>query len=368
MHRPFKRMKSYILLCKKLRHFDILIQLKSFKKVTWNIGDILHMSMTPDPRYWPRLTKRQKAGMPKTSERSRNWTTNTAAEKKYNFEKHIYILSGKWPHVRSRWWALRICWPRRRWGCSSGRRTGSSACGAIVGSAWKKYSVRILPVPVSISNNWNGFFVRKKQNSTRKQITNLKKRWRTNNSSRKTFQITKAEKCVWELQTCNAVPQNAMIKNFTWHFLASSSGVVAGSWFLLLLEVLPPPPPLLLLLDLLLMVLSFLFPLLLLLLLLFLPPLLPRVLEEEDCRACLLPICLEFFLKKISVSLGKNWNSNLPVVISAVTAAAVAAAAPVVIVAAAAVAGGRIRICRGSCNSSSHWGRRIWTLAPPPGI
>ena len=79
----------------------------------------------------------------------------------------------------------------------------------------------------------------------------------------------------------NVSPKKSTVcdnKILTWHFLASSSGVTAGSWFLLLLELLPP----LLLLDLLLLLLlllSFLFPLLLLL---FLLPLLPLVLEEED--------------------------------------------------------------------------------------
>ena len=45
---------------------------------TWNIGDILHMSMSPDPRYWPQDMKKVRRGIPKNNDNNRNWTTNTA--------------------------------------------------------------------------------------------------------------------------------------------------------------------------------------------------------------------------------------------------------------------------------------------------
>ena len=40
---------------------------------TWKIGDMRHMSIRPEPRYWPVERKNVRRGMPKQSESSRNW-------------------------------------------------------------------------------------------------------------------------------------------------------------------------------------------------------------------------------------------------------------------------------------------------------
>ena len=45
---------------------------------TWNIGEILHMSMMPEPRYWPVEMKKVRSGIPKARDSRRNWTTKTA--------------------------------------------------------------------------------------------------------------------------------------------------------------------------------------------------------------------------------------------------------------------------------------------------
>ena len=47
---------------------------------TWNIGDILHMSMSPDPRYWPHEMKKVSSGIPKHRDNKRNCTTNAATK------------------------------------------------------------------------------------------------------------------------------------------------------------------------------------------------------------------------------------------------------------------------------------------------
>ena len=49
--------------------------------LTWNIGDILHMSMSPDPRYWPQEMKKVRSGIPKHRDNKRNWTTNAATKR-----------------------------------------------------------------------------------------------------------------------------------------------------------------------------------------------------------------------------------------------------------------------------------------------
>ena len=45
------------------------------------MGDILHISTTPDPKYCPRLTKNVIIGIPKKTDNKTNWATNTTGEK-----------------------------------------------------------------------------------------------------------------------------------------------------------------------------------------------------------------------------------------------------------------------------------------------
>ena len=42
--------------------------------VTWKTGEILHMSMRPEPRYCPVERKKVRRGIPKQRDSSRNWT------------------------------------------------------------------------------------------------------------------------------------------------------------------------------------------------------------------------------------------------------------------------------------------------------
>ena len=56
---------------------------------TWWMGDILQTSMTPDPRYCPRLTWNTNNGMPNKMESSRNCKMNVTRQKKM---MHQYVL------------------------------------------------------------------------------------------------------------------------------------------------------------------------------------------------------------------------------------------------------------------------------------
>ena len=47
-----------------------------FTKLTWKIGEILHISIIPEPRYCPVLTKNRSRGIPKRRLSSRNCTMN----------------------------------------------------------------------------------------------------------------------------------------------------------------------------------------------------------------------------------------------------------------------------------------------------
>ena len=44
--------------------------------ITWKMGEMRHMSISPDPRYWPVERKKVRRGTPKQRESSRNWEQN----------------------------------------------------------------------------------------------------------------------------------------------------------------------------------------------------------------------------------------------------------------------------------------------------
>ena len=52
----------------------VLRHQKYWSTYTWKTGDILHMSMSPEPRYCPVERKKVRRGIPKQRDSSRNWT------------------------------------------------------------------------------------------------------------------------------------------------------------------------------------------------------------------------------------------------------------------------------------------------------
>ena len=67
--------------------------------IPWKIGDTLHMSRDPDPKYWPTLTKKHMAGMPMDKDRIMNCMTKGAPK---STERTANRLSPKRPRVQLR--------------------------------------------------------------------------------------------------------------------------------------------------------------------------------------------------------------------------------------------------------------------------
>jgi hypothetical protein len=56
-----------------------------YKIGTRKIGEILHMSMIPDPRYCPMEAKKVSMGMPNNSDSSKNWMRKMAEREKKQY-------------------------------------------------------------------------------------------------------------------------------------------------------------------------------------------------------------------------------------------------------------------------------------------
>ena len=55
------------------------------------MGDILHMSIIPDPKYWPVLTKNKRSGIPNSNVSRRNWTMKIGPNSMERIAKRLIL-------------------------------------------------------------------------------------------------------------------------------------------------------------------------------------------------------------------------------------------------------------------------------------